>query len=524
MEDPERMMMGMGGGPYAGGFQHRGPMPEAFGRYPHGGMNQGPRHPLGSNMRERGELAGGDGYHEGQGYHKEGSEGLGHKEGRAYSERHSGGPGGGQDGGENRRGGLHRGALGGGDVHGQGPRGGISGHHGGHRDWGAAASSDEPMDFSKPVFEEEVVSAPSNSSRKQSPAPGQKDETSTEEVKREDVRPEVNTEKSVVEMETVKDEEKKVVVAGKSVAVVGGISDGVAGARTVEVMPTVKNRVEGGDVSEVKEHVERKMQNSVDKEVVAKVVTKDSGGKWERGSRRADIQNREVIGPAAGGAPSANMRSGQQRSGSPGKSSILGNVPRNAAADVAGPQLLQHGSQESPSATSAVPPAVEIDVPKAAEKGRILRRPESPKVEPRSVDSGASDVSSSLTTSSHESSTKEAPKAKGKASSHDGEKEWRPKAPTVEASPRPSTGGTAAQTPKAVATSSSVAAEPTEDKTAESETGPKPGSYDYDAQVLVLIELISYAVLLRKVVLGYSETCWFCVGGTQRIKSSCGVG
>ena len=208
------MMMGMGGGPYGGFPQHRGPPPEAFGRFPHGGMNQGPRHPPNSNLRERERERSepGEGYHEGQNYHKEGSEGPGHKDGRGYNERYSGGAGPGQEG-DNRRGGLHRAAPSGGDGHGQGQgqRGSSSGHHGGHRDWGAAASSDEPMDFSKPVFEEEVVSASPDGSGKQSPSPGQRDEVSVEEVKREDVKADANSEKSVVEVETVKDEEKKVV-------------------------------------------------------------------------------------------------------------------------------------------------------------------------------------------------------------------------------------------------------------------------------------------------------------------------
>ncbi|KAG0628632.1 hypothetical protein M758_1G041500 [Ceratodon purpureus] len=478
MEDPERMMMGMGGGPYGGFPQHRGPPPEAFGRFPHGGMNQGPRHPPNSGLRERERERGEpvrEGFHEGENYQKEGSEGPGHKDGRGYNERYSGGPGPGPEGGDNRRGGLHRAAPGGGDGHGQGQRGGSSGHHGGHRDWGAAASSDEPMDFSKPVFEEEVVSAPPSGSGKQSPSPAQRDESSVEEVKREDVKADVNTEKSVVEVETAKDEEKKVVVASKS--------DTVAAHRSAEVSSTPKSRSEVGDASEGKDQAERKVQNVVDKEVVAKIVTKDGPGKWERGSKRADSHTREVIGPGASGAPAASLRSGQYSSGP--KSSILGNAPRNASIpDVApAPQILQHPSQEKAIAVSA-PPAPEAEVPKAVEKGRILRRPESPKVESGSIEtgsSGVSDVSATQTASVHEGSGKEGSKPKGKASSHDGEKEWRPKVPIAEASPRPSVAAVA-QAPKPAVAPATPGTETTEENATDPEAGPKPGSYDYDAQ------------------------------------------
>lgn len=487
MEDPERMMMGMGGGPYGGFPQHRGPPPDAFGRFPHGGMNAGPRHPLSSNLRERGEGAGGDGYHEGQSYHKEGPEGPGHKDVRGYSERYSGGAGGGQEGGDSRRGGLHRGAGagGGGDVHGQGQRGGSSGHPGGHRDWGAAASSDEPMDFSKPVFEEEVASGSPNGSGKQSPAPGRTEESSVEEVKREDVRADANREKSVVEVEVLKDEEKKVVVAVKK--------DVVAPERSVEVSGVpdeAKSRVEGGDASEGREQAERKMQNVVDKEVVAKIVTRDGGGKWERGSKRGEIQSREVIGPAAGSASAGNVRSGQHVGGGPAKSSILGNAPRTGGGDAAGgAPKLQHPNPEKPSSAS-VPAAAETEAPKGVEKGRILRRPESPKVESGVVEGGVAEASVIPPAATvHESGGKEALKPKGKASSHDGEKEWRPKAVIAEASPRGS-GGAVAQASKAAVGSSTSGTEASEESSAEAESGPKPGSYDYDAQVLDLPESV----------------------------------
>lgn len=461
MEDPERMMMG----PYGGFAQHRGPPPDAFGRFPHGGMNQGPRHPPsgGVRERERGESVGGDGYHDAPSFHKEGPDGAGPKEGRVYGDRHGGG---GPEGVENRRFALHRGGGGGGaDVHGQGPRGGSSVPPGGHRDWGAAASSDEPMDFSKPVFEEEVVSASPLGSGKQSPSPVLREESSVEEVKREDVRSTADTDKSVVEVESARDEEKKEVLVVKS--------DAVAGVRSSEDASSSKSKVV--EVSEGSVPGERKFPSVVDKEVVARVVTKEVPGKWERSSKRGDSQLREVIGPGSSGVPqSSNVRSGQPSSVGAGKSSILGNAPRHAGAD------LPHPVQEKSVSVSA--PSSESEAPSGAEKGRLLRRPESPKVE-----SAVGSVEGSVPPPGpvQESLGKEGPKAKGKSSSHDGEKEWRPKVPIAEASPR----GAAPAVSKAGVSSSPSGADVTEGSGGDSESGPKPGSYDYDEQRLKMKEI-----------------------------------
>lgn len=216
-------------------------------------MNQGPRHHREGNLRERGEVVG-EGYHESQNYHKESGEGRGHKDGRAYGERFNGGSGDGQEGGDNRRGGLHRGAPSGGDVYGQTQRGAS----GGHRDWGAVASSDEPMDFSKPVFEEEpAASASPVDSGKQFPSSIKEEESAVEEVKRENVE----AERSVVEEEVVKEEDKEVVVAVKS--------DPVAAASkpSVEVSRAPRAKVEGIEVAEGKDELERKTVNVLAAEV-----------------------------------------------------------------------------------------------------------------------------------------------------------------------------------------------------------------------------------------------------------------
>lgn len=77
---------------------------------------------------------------------------------------------------------------------------------------------------------------------------GWMEESLVEEVKWEDVRVDVNREKSVVEVEVLKDEEKKVVVVVKKDVVVLERSVEVLG-----VLDEVKSRVEGGDVLEGRE-------------------------------------------------------------------------------------------------------------------------------------------------------------------------------------------------------------------------------------------------------------------------------
>ncbi|XP_073389918.1 uncharacterized protein [Physcomitrium patens] len=472
MEDPERMMMGMGGGPgpYGGYGPHRGPPPEAFGRFGHGGMNQGPRHHREGNLRERGEVVG-EGYHESQNYHKESGEGRGHKDGRAYGERFNGGSGDGQEGGDNRRGGLHRGAPSGGDVYGQTQRGAS----GGHRDWGAVASSDEPMDFSKPVFEEEpAASASPVDSGKQFPSSIKEEESAVEEVKRENVE----AERSVVEEEVVKEEDKEVVVAVKS--------DPVAAASkpSVEVSRAPRAKVEGIEVAEGKDELERKTVNVlvVEKEFVTKIATKD---RWERGSRRGENQSQvREAGHSDGNVGSVSLRSSPYGGGGGGKSSILGNAPRNAVADVAGgPASMHHWSQEKSGGVGRSSERSEAEVPKGGEMGRMLRRPESPRVQAGGVEDGVSDVGVVQTDTGHDGGAKDATKLKTKVASHDGEKEWRPKVPIAEVSPRHSA-GVAALGPKAGVAGWGSAVEDTESKGAEPGSGTQAGpDNNVDAEV-----------------------------------------
>ncbi|CAK9201857.1 unnamed protein product [Sphagnum troendelagicum] len=160
MEDQQRMMSGMGGpGPagHAGFPFHHGPSFEAY--YPRGGMLQGPRHMPPHNFRDRNEGVG-EGYNEGpsrsRGMKIEGGQ---TKDGRGDNEvsRERILPS--QDTGESHTSGSRLVTNAGGENYRHAQRPLSGGHHPSHRDWGAVASNDEPMDFSKPVFEEEVSSA-----------------------------------------------------------------------------------------------------------------------------------------------------------------------------------------------------------------------------------------------------------------------------------------------------------------------------------------------------------------------------
>ncbi|CAK9868762.1 unnamed protein product [Sphagnum jensenii] len=157
MEEQQRMMSGMGGpGPAGhGGYPfHHGPPFENF--YPRGGMSQGPRQMPPHNFRDRNEGVG-EGYNEGLSRGKGlKSEGVHTKDGRGDNEVFGERILPSQETGESHPGGSRLITSTGGENFQQAPRPSSGGHHSSHRDWGQAVSSDEPMDFSKPVFEEEI--------------------------------------------------------------------------------------------------------------------------------------------------------------------------------------------------------------------------------------------------------------------------------------------------------------------------------------------------------------------------------
>lgn len=486
IEESERMMMGMGGGPPFGGYpQHQGPPPhEAFGRFPHGGMNQGPRHPPNNKLRDRNEPPG-EGYHESGSFHKEGNakEGSGLKLGRGYTAVSTGRPGLNHDN-DIRRGGPVQSGIST-DGHRQAQRGVSSVHQVGHRDWGAAASSDEPMDFSKPVFEEEVTSASPIASGKQSPAPAQYEgAVPVEEVKPEEiVNIELKNEMTVVDEEVVKKEEILKVVTEPQV-------ESVVTLKSLEEVFISKSPVDTAvEVQQVRDQLMKNSINVMDKDVLLQSASKEGPPKWERGSKRSDIEIREVIGPADGlVTPSLSLV--QLGSGLMGRSSILGNAPCSTTTDVLPILDISHPPNlDKPSSLVSPPASVsESESQKAGEKVRILKRlgdggPDSPKSDSTSGEAGVSENSVVTTPSVIEGVGKEGPKPKGRASSHDGEKEWRPKIPMADTSSRSSTAAQPPVSMPGIAAPTSTVVDSSDTITLESESTPQPGSYDYEAQV-----------------------------------------
>nr|XP_024374005.1 protein MODIFIER OF SNC1 1-like [Physcomitrium patens] len=274
----------------------------------------------------------------------------------------------------------------------------------------------------------------------------------------------------VMEMEVTKEEDKGVAVTLKS--------DPVAAApkARLEVSSAPRANAEGREIAEDKEEGGRKTVNVmvVDKEVVAKMVMKD---RWERGSRRDAIQSEiREVSHAGGNVESSTLRFGPYGGGGGGKSSILRNAPRNAVADgTGGPAGAHHWRQAKSGGVGGGLEKSEAEVPKDGEKGRILRRPESPKVQAGRVEGGVSDVNVVQTSTNHEGSGKEGMKSKGNISSHDGEKEWRPKVQIPEMSPR-HPADVASQDSTAGIAGWASAVEGTESKGAQCMRGPKGAS------------------------------------------------
>lgn len=294
----------------------------------------------------------------------------------------------------------------------------------------------------------------------------------------------------VMEMEVTKEEDKGVAVTLKS--------DPVAAApkARLEVSSAPRANAEGREIAEDKEEGGRKTVNVmvVDKEVVAKMVMKD---RWERGSRRDAIQSEiREVSHAGGNVESSTLRFGPYGGGGGGKSSILRNAPRNAVADgTGGPAGAHHWRQAKSGGVGGGLEKSEAEVPKGGEKGRILRCPESPKVQAGRVEGGVSDVNVVQTSTNHEGSGKEGMKSKGNISSHDGEKEWRPKVQIPEMSPR-HPADVASQDSTAGIAGWASAVEGTESKGAQCMRGPKGASGNsVDAQVLSIASLVGYGVV-----------------------------
>lgn len=204
MEDRGVMMlpqMGMNGpGVYFQGRQ--GPPPEVLSRYPHGSAGAGPRLPANGSrgMRDHAELAVPEGEQQELGMYKDNRAGVG------------------QDSSGSRR-------LGGGVYESMRPgsQGGNMGQQHVVRDWGASAN-EEPMDFSKPVFEEDL-------------SPGLKKESVSVSLKAHPAKPEDGAASTVGPVRTHQQAAQSRPSASEHMSHAAAATTDVEGAGTVSVVP-----------------------------------------------------------------------------------------------------------------------------------------------------------------------------------------------------------------------------------------------------------------------------------------------
>ncbi|CAM6128867.1 unnamed protein product [Calypogeia fissa] len=525
MDEREMMMLGMNGPPGIYGNYPQGPPVEPYGRYPHGGPGPGHRH-MPNNMginRERNEGMGyeGEGFRDGPKY----KENANFKDGGGYNKetglhKDGGRPNSYQDPGESRRAGHVMSSNLTSDMQRPSSRGG---HQGNHRDWGAAASSDEPMDFSKPVFEEDVSSA--------SPGPGNKSVQSEPGVDSGTVQ----TSESE-NVDHLKLEDSPELPAGNAVdggeakdAVVmqarsSGTSEGdlVQTRKVKEVEsggPVSKTRLEDVSPLETKDQLAKKVQVSEGSESSekrwGKAQTRERSFGREPissahtgkavGSRKEPNQVTSVVVPSA----SASLRPGVHSSGSsksrPTTPSVTqGSIPSTpetlASEEVVFPPVQEKHMQSSDASSPSG-----SDGQKGNDKVRILKRvgesgPESPHSDTVNItESSLTEVS--VSSIAAEALVKDDTKPKGKTLiNHDGEKEWRPKVvPVADITtevPRPSSAANSKQSTSGVPSSEGAAGST---EKADSENLSNAESYDYEAQRARMKEIAAQrAIQLRK--------------------------
>lgn len=549
MDEREMMMLGMNGPPGMYGNFPQGPPVEPFGgRYSHGGPGPGPgpRHmpnSMGMN-RDRNDSMGyeGEGYRDGPKQHKDSvnfKDGAGYKdgfqkEGGAFKE---GGRTSYQDHGESRRGGhvmssnltselqrpssseLRRPSSSepqrpsSSELQRPSSRGG---HHGSHRDWGAAASSDEPMDFSKPVFEEDISSA--------SPGPFNKSSPSEPDVESDTM--ETGSESKPADHLKMDD--------SSDLATVKVVDSGVAKDSDVVMQAPRSSGHSEGDHVQTRKPKEVESGGSVSKgrvENISPVETKDlvkkvqvSEGsetstekRWGRGQTRERSFGRERVSSPHGGRAVGNKKEATNPATSgvapaPTTTSLRPGSSNNRPTTASVTQVSMASTTDILVKEEVVSPPVEekhmqssdptspsgSDGQKSSDKVRILKRagdgPNSPHSESVNInDFSPTEVALSSTTAEALVRDDSKPKGRGALNNHDGEKEWRPKVlPVVDIAievPRPSSAAAAAAAnPKLSTSRPSSSGGPTgsaEKAGVDIGNPSNVDSYDYEAQVCI---------------------------------------
>ncbi|KAL2610820.1 hypothetical protein R1flu_022512 [Riccia fluitans] len=539
MDEREMMMLGMGGGPPGmyGNFP-QGP-PEPFGRFPHGGPGPGPRHMQQNNsgmMRDRNEGMGseGEGYRENLKY----KENPIFKDGGGFKDGHGKDTGYTRErpasAGEVRRGG-HVMSSGSGSA-GTGskmprPSSARGSDHGGHIDWGAAASSDEPMDWTKPVFEEDVTSASPGLSKQSSTV--SRSETETFPTG-DDARTSDQGKRRDLPLGSGASDEQKGSggsgdIRGESWpqmanAGAGSKSDHVQTWRQIDLDShglAAKAKVADNTIQETKDAGARKTLPVEEFDTADKRPVKDgvlSGPvSRERSSGREHAHSSQGGRPGVKRESTSSLTSGNAASAP--RSTQHGFVGANSRSNVPNPPhapTLQLTPEAVVVEEVVSTPVVEkhINCPASpsgsdgqrnSDKLRILKRagegPESPHKDVN-IEIGNVEVPASLPVE-----TKEDLKLRSKSGSHDGEKEWRPKAPLTVADAALETGRSSVSgsknlsAPPSVLPSVASAPPPAKDLSdkAVPDAEVSADSYDYDAQRARMKEIAAQrAKQLRK--------------------------
>jgi hypothetical protein len=511
MDEREMMMLGMNGPPGMYGNYPPGPPVEGFGRYPHGGPGPGPRN-MGMN-RERSDSYEGEGYRDGPKYKDNANfkDNAGYKEGARMSSY--------QESGDSRRAGhgmsssltseLQRPSTGDRPSSRETPRPSTGdlprpstgdrpssrgGHHGTHRDWGAAASSDEPMDFSKPVFEEDVSSA--------SPTPAIK--TSTPEAGPDNDITHSGAGSKPADHGKMQDSTErpteKMADSVESKESVGSVSAPKSSGNDESDSAQTRKQKEVESAGKLPESRGEDYSPVETKKVHVSHGNEPSEKRWARDNRQSaqtrerhfgrepvsslhggrSVGGKKDINPATQGAPSRPGQHVGRNANSRPTTPSVSQKPKVSANEIPVTiDVVSQPVQEKPlqSAEPASPSG-------SSEKLRILKRvgegPESPHGD--NVNTTESPSTELPVSSTADLVEKDGAKLKKSLSNHDNEKAWRPKAlpaadSTVE-SPLPSSSANLKQS----TSEASVLGKGT-DPAEKAGSDPSVDSYDYEAQV-----------------------------------------
>jgi hypothetical protein len=340
------------------------------------------------------------------------------------------------------------------------------------------------MDFSKPVFEEEIQAG--SPRKQQSPGIGNiEGNASANEVPLFDSgRTEAGSSEGKLSGEGPRD-------------ALENVMGGVGVAKETDIVAELEHKgghSERDDVSEKALNGKEKeltfSNNSAHMSVGKEVV---HAGRDQSQQRAGNCPREVSASSASSGASSASTvagepvaaaasRAGQHHSSATTKLSILGNSPRSAVA--ADEKSVREAVLEKQSSLTSSP-AAGVDSNGQTNSVHILKGiedggQESPSRDKISVDMEALDISVASMTMGNEA--KDGFKPKLRISSHDGDKEWRPKVGPGDTSHQLSSSAAMTQVTQSAPTAIPAVAELSDTAACESEIAPT-SDYDFEAQV-----------------------------------------